>query len=62
MESLAMESLHIKAIASRLGAELCGIATVDRFSRAPKGFHPSDILAETRSVIVFAKPMSRTAY
>ena len=57
-----MESPHIKAIASRLGADLCGIATVDRFSGAPKGFHPSDILAETRSIIVFAKPMSRTAY
>jgi epoxyqueuosine reductase QueG len=62
MEPLTMERLHIKAIALRLGADLCGITPVDRLSGAPKGFHPSDILAEARSVIVFAKPMSQTAY
>jgi len=57
-----MENVQVKAIASRLGADLCGIAPVDRLSGAPQGFHPSDILPGTRSVIVFAKPMSRTAY
>jgi epoxyqueuosine reductase QueG len=57
-----MDSQQIKSLAAGLGAEVCGIADVGRFSMAPKGFHPSDILAETRSVIVFAKPMSRTAY
>ena len=34
--------------------DLFGIASVDRFYQAPKGFHPKDIYAKTRSVFVFA--------
>ena len=36
------------------GADICGIATVDRFADAPEGFHPCDIYADCRSVVVFA--------
>jgi epoxyqueuosine reductase len=36
------------------GADICGIAPVDRFDGAPKGFHPSDIYPDCRSVVVFA--------
>lgn len=46
---------QIKELLSGLGADLCGIASVDRFTDAPEGFHPRDILPECRSVIVFAK-------
>jgi epoxyqueuosine reductase len=35
-------------------ADICGIAPVDRFDGAPKGFHPSDIYPDCRSVVVFA--------
>ncbi len=45
----------IKKIANQCGAELCGIASVERFKKAPSGFHPSDIYPSTRSVIVFAR-------
>lgn len=45
----------IKKIALKNGADLFGIASIDRFSDAPKGFHPLDIYKKTKSVIVFAK-------
>ena len=49
-----MTSREMKEIAFRLGADLCGIASVDRLSEAPKGFHPTDVLPGCRSVISFA--------
>ena len=48
-------SLKIKRLAHSLGADLCGIAPVDRFSDAPEGFHPRDIYHLCESVIVIAK-------
>jgi epoxyqueuosine reductase len=44
-----------KELARQLGADLCGIAPVDRFDQAPEGFHPRDIFSETKSVVVMAK-------
>ena len=35
------------------GADICGVATVDRFVDAPKDFHPCDIYPDCRSVVVF---------
>ncbi len=46
---------RIKSIAQELGADLCGIAPVERFSNAPEGFKPNDIYGKARSVIVHAK-------
>lgn len=43
---------HAHALA--LGADLVGIASVDRFAGAPAGHHPSDWLRGCRSVIVLA--------
>lgn len=37
-----------------LGADLCGIASIDRFSEAPRGYHPSDVFPACRSIISFA--------
>jgi epoxyqueuosine reductase len=37
------------------GANVCGIAPVERFHDAPKGFHPSELLSNARSVIIFGK-------
>ncbi|HWQ10223.1 MAG TPA: hypothetical protein VN436_13975 [Holophaga sp.] len=48
-------ALDAKEIARRLGADLCGIADVDRFAGAPAGAHPRDTLPECRSVIVVAR-------
>lgn len=50
-----MDHLKIKAIAKDLGADICGIASVERFQDAPAGFNPSDIYSKCKSVIVFAK-------
>lgn len=50
---------RIKNIFSDLGADLCGIASIDKFSDAPEGFRPSDIYPECKSVIVFAKALPR---
>ena len=45
----------IKELFLSLGAEVCGIANIDLFIDAPKGFHPADIYTDCKSVIVFAK-------
>jgi epoxyqueuosine reductase len=45
----------IKEIFINLGAEVCGVANIDLFIDAPKGFHPADIYPDCKSVIVFAK-------
>jgi epoxyqueuosine reductase QueG len=48
-------SVEIKKMAKHYGADLCGIAPVERFENAPKGFHPYDIYPGTKSVIAIAK-------
>ena len=45
----------IKQILFDLEADLCGIASVDRFSEAPEGFNPVDTLPSCKSVIIFGK-------
>jgi epoxyqueuosine reductase len=44
-----------KDTARQLGADLCGIAPVNRFEQAPKGFHPRDLFPQTQSVLAVAK-------
>ena len=44
----------VKEIVLRNGADLFGIAPVERFENAPKGFHPRDVYSKTESVIAFA--------
>jgi epoxyqueuosine reductase QueG len=47
-------SAEIKKLARLYEADLCGIAPVERFENAPKGFHPQDIYDGAKSVIVLA--------
>ena len=47
-----IDAAAIKEAAGQLGADLCGIAPVSRFSEAPRGFHPRDISAQCESVVV----------
>ncbi len=49
-----MVSEEIKKMVLDLGADLCGIASIDRFDDAPIGFHPLDVLPTCKSVISFA--------
>lgn len=44
---------QIKEYILSIGADVCGVANVDRFSQAPSGFHPRDIFPNCKSVIVF---------
>lgn len=48
-----MDNKKIKEIMFSLGADLCGIASMDRFADAPTGYHPLDILPTCKSVISF---------
>ena len=50
---------QIKKIILNKGADLCGIANIDRFADAPAGFHPLDIYKECKSVIVLAKRLPK---
>ena len=49
-----MDAKEIKSLAYSLGADLCGISGIERFSAAPEGFHPLDVLPTCQSVIVLA--------
>jgi len=50
-----MDSNNIKQILYDLDADICGIASIDRFNEAPEGFNPIDTLPSCKSVIVFGK-------
>ena len=52
-----LTSKEIKEFALTVGAEKCGIASIERFSEAPLGFHPTDIYENSQAVIVFLKQM-----
>jgi len=45
----------VKELAWGLGADLCGIAPVERFRDAPAGFRPGDIFTQAKSVVALAK-------
>ena len=50
---------QIKRIILNKGADLCGIANIDRFFDTPSGFSPLDIYDASKSVIVFAKKLPK---
>ena len=49
-----MNSADVKKLLYSLGADLCGIASPDRFGGAPKGYQPTDVFPCCQSVISFA--------
>ena len=54
---------EVKTIAFEKGADLAGIASIDRFREAPAGFHPRDVYSRTNTVIAFALRLpSETLY
>lgn len=50
---------QIKEYILSLGADVCGVANIDRFSEAPPDFHPHDILPSCRAVVVFGLALPR---
>lgn len=51
---MVVDSKCVKEIMKSLGADLCGIASIDRFADAPEGYHPLNVMPSCKSVIVFA--------
>ena len=56
-----MRAVTLKRLSLKLGADLCGIAPVERFHNAPAGFRPSDIFSSAKSVVVIAKRVPEAA-
>jgi epoxyqueuosine reductase QueG len=52
---VALDTDHLKHFARSIGADLVGIASVNRFEGAPLGHRPEDLLSDAKSVIVMAK-------
>lgn len=52
INAMNITSKEVKERIIALGADLCGIANVERFTAAPEGFHPLDVLPTCKSVIV----------
>lgn len=46
-----MTNNEIKELCRSLGADLIGIASVERFVNAPKGYYPTDVMPTAKSVI-----------
>ena len=53
---------QVKACAIAAGADLCGIAGVDRFKDAPPETHPNSLFPEAKSVIVYASRILKGSY
>lgn len=51
---MKISSVKVKEIMKSLAADLCGIASLDRFTSAPEGYHPTDVFSACQSVISFA--------
>ena len=50
-----MDSNDVKKIISDFGIDICGIASIDKFTKSPVGFNPLDTLPTCKSVIIFGK-------
>jgi len=48
-------SVDVKEFSKEIGADLVGIASTERFKKAPEGHRPRDLLPDAQSVIVLAK-------
>ena len=46
-----MTNKEIKKLCRSFGADLVGVASVERFVNAPKGYHPTDVMPTAKSVI-----------
>lgn len=57
-----MNAAELKRKVTGLGADVCGIAGVERFASAPEGFHPRDIMPGVQSVIVFGKQFPKSVF
>lgn len=54
-------TIQFKACARENGADLIGIASIDRFNDVPRNMHPASIFPEAKSVVVVGKRITRGA-
>lgn len=54
-----MNSNELKKYAKEHGADLVGIASIDRFDELPREKHPRTIFPETKSVIIIGRRITR---
>lgn len=52
-------AFDIKAFLAGRGASVAGVAAIERFAAAPAGFHPHDVMAGCRAVVVFGIALPR---
>lgn len=51
------EKAELEQETRRLGVDMMGVASVDRFAQAPENHRPADLMPDARSVIVLARRM-----
>ncbi|MEM1562698.1 MAG: (4Fe-4S)-binding protein, partial [Candidatus Bathyarchaeia archaeon] len=56
-----MNSEEVKNLARKLGADLVGVAPIERFKDVPAHMHPASILPEAKSIIVVGRQIVRGA-
>lgn len=54
--------ITIKGLAYQLGADVCGIGSIDRFEDAPEGFSPLDLFDKCKSVIAVGIALPKALY
>ena len=62
-----LTSKMLKDLANRLGAggggaEVLGVANIERFAEAPERMHPKNIFPDCKSVISIVQPIPRSTY
>jgi epoxyqueuosine reductase len=60
-ETLAILAEELKYFAKNKGATLVGIASAERFSKAPKGHRPEDFLPGAKSLVSIALRMKKSS-
>lgn len=57
-----IDSKKVKNIVISSGADICGIANIERFNNAPSGYKPTDLFPDAKSVIVYAKRLPESVF
>lgn len=57
-----IHSNEVKRMTRKLGADLVGIASVQRFEHGPEGFRPTDVLPGAKSVIAYVKRFPNSVF
>ena len=62
LTSQMLKELAGKLSAGNSGAEILGVAPIERFAEAPERMHPKNIFPDCKSVISIVQPIPRSTY